>query len=77
MGCLDIEQYKKQAVDVALQGFDTAGCGYRPDFLINKLLNLTQPVIERVMGSTMSPEMGLVKCYDIGFKYLLEVKPLR
>ena len=77
MGCLDLEQYKKQAVDAAYKGFSNAGCGYRPDFIIKKLFELTQPVIERVMGSTMSPDMGLVKCYDIGFKYLLEVKPLR
>jgi hypothetical protein len=77
MGCLDLEQYKKQAVDVAFQGFKSAGNGYVPNGIINKLFELTQPVIDRVMGSTLSPEMGLVKAYDIGFRYLIEVKPLR
>ena len=77
MGCLDIEQYKKRALDVAFQGFTSAGQGYMPSFIYKKLFELTSPVIDRVRGSTLSPEMGLVKCYDIGFKYLVEIKPLR
>ena len=76
MECLDINQYKKRALDVAIQGFSLAG-GYSIGDHRTKLFELTLPVIERVMGSTMSPEMGLVKCRDIGRQYLIELKPLR
>ena len=77
MGCLDLEQYKRQAVDAALKGFSNASGGYIPNGLLPKLFELICPVVEQVMGSTFSSEMGIIKSYDLGFKYSIELKPLR